>query len=391
MIRLSIVILIWLSGLSCGRISSDKHVHSGEVVRSEKLIKLVLSDTLTIPVDSVTLSQHYYHQLVHSDSSTFYVIFNASRHTLDFFSLDRRAKAFEITFQAEGPHGIGQPDRFYYHNSDSIFFIYSNNIKRLILCNSLGIKKQTWQIELPEPYSDYWISNELFYEFSYDPLNKSVRFWISDGEVNTLSYQKSILQCQYNIQSNSCTLFGVLPDEFKKFNYYPNNFINSYTSGKNFISWFFPLHDVHVYDRTSNSLLRVLYVKSNYMPAHVEPMKKGETNDADIQEEANYNLQTAFYVKQFTNETASLHYRIVKLGVPLQYSNDRRRHFHDKPFVIMLLDEDLALINEVEFPGGVYDFFQSFAWGNKLYVSLNNPLNPYSKDDFMQFAEFEIR
>jgi hypothetical protein len=120
-------------------------------------------------------------------------------------------------------------------------------------------------------------------------------------------------------------------------------------------------------------------------------MKQGNTNDADIQEEHNYNLQTPFYVKMFSNESGNLHYRIAKLAVPLRYPDGRFRLFHDKPFVIMVLDEELALIDEVEFPGGKFDFFQSFSWGNKLYISLNNPLNPYASDDAMQFAVFEVR
>jgi len=391
MIRLSIVIFILSSSLNCGRISSDNNVYSEDMIRSKKILKLTLSDTLIIRVDSTTLPQSYYHQLVQSDNSIFYVIFNASKHSLYFFNLYRGEKAFEIPFQAEGPHGIGQPDRFYYHNPDSIFFIYYNNIKRLILCNSLGIKKQTWQIELPEPYSDYWINGELFYEFAYDPHSKSIRFWISDGEVNTLGYQKSILHCRYNILTNSCKVFGVLPDEFKKFNYYPNNFINGYTAGKNFITWYFPLHKVQVYSISDDNLLRTVYVKSKYMPNNIAPMKQGNTNDADIQEEHNYNLQTPFYVKMFSNESGNLHYRIAKLGVPLRYPDGRIRLFYDKPFVIMVLDEELALIDEVEFPGGKFDFFQSFSWGNKLYISLNNPLNPYASDDAMQFAVFEVR
>jgi hypothetical protein len=89
MIRLSIVIFILSSSLNCGRISSDNNVYSEDMIRSKKILKLTLSDTLIIRVDSTTSPQSYYHQLVQSDNSIFYVIFNASKHSLYFFNLYR--------------------------------------------------------------------------------------------------------------------------------------------------------------------------------------------------------------------------------------------------------------------------------------------------------------
>ncbi len=75
----------------------------------------------------------------------------------------------------------------------------------------------------------------------------------------------------------------------------------------------------------------------------------------------------------------------------MKYPDGRMRNFNDRPFSVMVLDEDFRLIDEISFPGSYYDLFHSFAVGNRLYISMNNPLNPAASDDHLQFAIYEIR
>ena len=260
----------------------------------------------------------------------------------------------------------------------------------MLLLNRLGIKINSWNLNMPEPHESYWINGEMFYEFKFDQQNKNIGFWISFGEVDKSSFQKTIKQCRFNLENNEYRFFGEVPKEFHTKNYYPNNYVNGYSSNKHFISYYFPSHEVQVYDNLSGLLERRIRIKSKYLPEEI-PSLISAISDPDIQEEYNYNLENGFYVKMFSNDESTYHYRIVKHPTTLRYADGSMRNFFDKPFSIMLLDSRLNLIDEVVFPGGQYDFFQSFAYSNKLYLSLNNPLNDKCSDDEILFAVYEVQ
>lgn len=361
-----------------------------DCLTSSERTRLVLVDTLRLDVDSVTSTQHYYDQFKLIDGTPYYLIFNQSFRVLNFYNLLEKKRSHTINFQEEGPDGINEPHRFYYHNEDSIFFIYYDNFKRLLLLNQLGIRINSWNIEMPEPYESYWISGELFYEFKFDARNKNVGFWVSFGKVDTKPFQKTIKQCRFNLENDSYRFFGDLPNEFHSRNYYPNNYVNGYSAKNHFICYYLPSHEVQVYDELSGQLKKRIKIKSKHLPAEI-PSLISATTDPDIQQEYNYNLENGFYVKMFSNEEGTYHYRIVKHPTSLRYADGRIRNFFDKPFSIMLLDSGLNLIDEVVFPGGQYDFYQSFAYSNKLFLSLNNPLNDMSSDNEMIFAVYEVQ
>lgn len=111
----------------------------------------------------------------------------------------------------------------------------------------------------------------------------------------------------------------------------------------------------------------------------------------DIQQEQNYLTVEPFYVRMMTNQDGSLHYRIVKHRAELRYVDGKMRKFHDKNFSVMVLDNQFRVIDEVMFKGGIFDFYQAFAVGNKFYMSLNNPLNKNSREDAMQFVVFKLK
>ncbi len=93
----------------------------------------------------------------------------------------------------------------------------------------------------------------------------------------------------------------------------------------------------------------------------------------------------------FTNESASYHYRIVKHQSELLYPDEQIRDRNDFPFSIMILDSDFRVIDEVEFPGKIFDYRQSFAYQNRLYINLNNPLNKTVNEDRLMFAVYELK
>lgn len=370
--------------------SKEQAGHIQEIKRSPIHAGLELVDTLILPVDSVTQSQHYYDQRIMYNGSVHYLIYNSHTSRLYGYNLSEEKLSFTIQFPIDGPYSIDNPGRFYFHNDDSIFFIYSEQLNTVKIYNKKGALVRRINSALPTDKEDYWGTNELFYEFAYHPQTKSVGFWIYSGILENKSAQRTMMHCRYDIYSDTARVFGELPYAFLSTNYFPNVYLNGYSTPTQFIVYFLPSHEVQVYDH-SGKILRRMKIKSRYMPEIVPGFIVKEGDKPDVEEEQRYNLKHPFYVKMFSNEDGSFHYRIVKHAADLKYPDGKRRNFYDRPFSVMILDKDFNLIDEVPLDGKTYDFFQSFAWTDKLYISLNNPLNPAFSDDKMQLAVFQIQ
>lgn len=61
-----------------------------------------------------------------------------------------------------------------------------------------------------------------------------------------------------------------------------------------------------------------------------------------------------------------------------------------KQFSIMILDEDFNVIGEHLFPPYTYNPRLSFVSKGKLYISLNNIMNPDYSDDVIRFQMVEL-
>lgn len=363
----------------------------GPMLQSVEKIKLTLVDTLMIPVDSMTKPSYYYDQFKIIDSVPYYLIYNGARKALQAYALSQSGQNFIVEFEKEGVNGIDEPFWFHYHTRDSIFFIYSNNHRRISLYNSFGTRVSSWVMGFPGDYENAWLYNELFYRPEYDPAMKTIGFWVARGVVDKLPFQTTAKQCRFNIETQEYTFFGDIPKPFESVNLYPNNYINGYATDNFFVTYFNTAHEIHLYKKDSLSGVKKIFAKSRFLPDEFEPLIKSESDDPDIQEESNYNATHGYYAKMISNEDFTYHYRIVKHPADLRYPDGKRRNFHDRKFSVMVLDRDFNLIEEIEFPGGKYDFFQSFAFENKFYISLNNAMSDFLSDDQMQFAVYEVK
>ncbi|MCS6974606.1 MAG: DUF4221 domain-containing protein [Cyclobacteriaceae bacterium] len=190
----------------------------------------MLVDTIALPVDSVTQSQHYYDQRILYNGSLHYLIYNSYTSRLYGYNLNERKLSFSIQFPTEGPNSIDNPGRFYYHNDDSIFFIYSEQMNSVKIYNSKGDLVSRIHSVLPHDKEDYWGTNKLFYEFAYYPQTKAIGFWIYNGILENRSAQLTMKHCRYNIYTDTAMVFGELPYAFLGTNYFPNVYLNGYST-----------------------------------------------------------------------------------------------------------------------------------------------------------------
>ena len=349
-------------------------------------------DTLSIIVDSVTSPTNYFGQIKIVNSDTLYIIFNPNINALQAYSLNSKKMAWKILLEKEGPNAVDSEGKFYYHTNDSIFFFSEYPVNKLKIVTSQGNVIKTINVPLPD---GYWTSLNMFNELKYISETKSIAFPIYP-EINSsadLTFYEKARLCTFNLENRNLNTLGAFPKQFYENDYVYSvfDFFEYYTAPSNKVLYFHPTSEIQVYSLLTDSLLHTYRIPSKYIKQKTRPYMKLGQDRPDMQQEQNYLTTEPFYVRMMTNQDGSLHYRIVKHRAQLRYVDGKMRKFHDKKFSVMVLDNQFRVIDEVMFKGGIFDFYQAFAVGNKFYMSFNNPLNKNSREDAMQFVVFKLK
>ena len=129
-------------------------------------------------------------------------------------------------------------------------------------------------------------------------------------------------------------------------------------------------------------------VRSRYI-GEMKPFSSESTNDAALQKEL---CEYPAYSNIMYDSYNKVYYRVVyvpqeidKKVAPLSLYRTGR-----KQFSIMILDEDFNVIGEHLFPTYTYNPRLSFVSKGKLYISLNNIMNPDYSDDVIRFQMVEL-
>ena len=384
---LLLVIIIYVSSCSSRNSSFPKYEVSQAETDDEET-NFLLIDTLSIPLDSETGNDQYYGLVRKLSGKEYYVFFNHYTHALQGYNLNDPSDKWKIAFHKEGPNGIANPERFYIHQFDSIFFI--NTEYRLVsIADSAGLVKS--RIELQTKEEIPFVEN--FYDFRYFPDQNAVSFWVYPplNSYDGYDYWLQSKAVYYNIATDSITYFGGFPkDHFQDGIFETFEFINAIHTPKRTIIYTHASDELTVFSVKNASLLNRKLVKSNFQKRRTKPLIVLGEDRPPLQEDYNYSLTEPYCALMIANEDGSRIYRIEKLEVPLKNGDGSTRHFYDKPFSIITLDEDLKILNETKFPGKKYDYFHVFASGDKLYLSTDNPLNDKNEEDIMRFEIYQL-
>jgi hypothetical protein len=383
--------LMLITSISCNQ---NTHQHAERViepiVKTSKQYKLSFTDTISIKLDSLTSPHYYYGQTAHNKDEIYYIVYNETKSKLQFYSIITQSFVNEISFSKNGPDGIYRPDKFYYHNKDSIFFLYEDNHKAIRLFNDEGKLISSWKLNLPDEYKDFWISTEYFYDVKFDAKRDELGFWISQGHSDKIAFQKTMKQCRFNIKTNTYRFFGELPGEFYQHNLYPHNTINSIYLGDELLVYYNLIPEIHLYDLDELQLKSRYKITSEFDNLSLYTLIKKEGEDIDMLDEYKYNLTKGLVARIVSSHNGAFHYIIIKHEVDDRYSDGTKRNFYDKPFSIIVLNNEYELITEVPFEGGVLDFYQIFAIENSLFLSLNNVTGNKMSEDYFKFLKIEV-
>ena len=129
-------------------------------------------------------------------------------------------------------------------------------------------------------------------------------------------------------------------------------------------------------------------VRSRYI-GEMKPFSSESTNDAVLQREL---CEHPSYGKIIYDSCNKVYYRVAYVPQEIDKKVDALSLFRTgrKQFSIMILDEDFNVIGEHLFPPYTYNPRLSFVSKGKLYISLNNIMNPDYSDDVIRFQMVEL-
>ena len=129
-------------------------------------------------------------------------------------------------------------------------------------------------------------------------------------------------------------------------------------------------------------------VRSRYI-GEMKPFSSESTNDAVLQKEL---CEYPSYGKIIYDSCNKVYYRVAYVPQEVEKDVDALSLLRTgrKQFSIMILDEDFNVIGEHLFPPYTYNPRLSFVSKGKLYISLNNIMNPDYSDDVIRFQMVEL-
>jgi hypothetical protein len=355
--------------------------------------ELVLKDTVYLSLDSVSDGDMYYGQVLIIDSVEQFLVFNTSIHALDFYNLKTGERVNRILLDTEGPNAVENVDRFFYHNVDSIFF-FSSDKREIAIVNSQGLNTRRVPIVLERDGLEYFPTVENFFQFKYLERYSAVTFWahpLDKMSYDGYDYWEEAKGVLYNLSTGKIDFFGHFPSA-----YYRNEnifetleFFASVVKDEKILLYFHASEEVMNYHVEEDTLVYYQIPSENF--EEPEPIMKLGADRPDLRTADRYFTEKDLAIRMIAAEGSNYYYRFIKHGVPHDLGGGKIRNFYDKPFSIQVLDGNLNVLSEQSFKRGEFDFYQAFAIDDKLYVSLNNPLNEISQNEKVHpFAVFDL-
>jgi len=115
-------------------------------------------------------------------------------------------------------------------------------------------------------------------------------------------------------------------------------------------------------------------------------------DDFNQQTYQRYAIENGIYYEILFDPFRELYYRFVLHPIPHidPATGKKRSYIEQKPFSIQILDTDLNLLGETEFPAGTYYQTNFFVAPEGLYISNNNDFNPEAREDYLSFTLLKV-
>ncbi len=327
------------------------------------------------------------------DAGKEYVYFqNGILPDLLIYDIHNETLVKRVKFEIEGPNAIegGFSDGFMMTDCNHIYI--SSKVKPELYATDTAdcIKRKMSYAETADGYKpeSCCMDNGAFQFIDgklYLPQGVNFRF---GKEV----MEKSALLCRLDTLSGEVE---ALPVKFPKIGSSihrgsPGNVNTDYQycfNGQEFVYSFEYMDDLMVVNPLTHQV-EYKVVRSRYI-GEMKPFSTQSINDAVLQREL---CEYPSYGKIIYDSCNKVYYRVAYVPQEIDKDVDALSLFRAgrKQFSIMILDEDFNVIGEHLFPSYTYNPQLSFVSKGKLYISLNNIMNPDYSDDVIRFQMVEL-
>ncbi len=374
--------------LSCQ--SSENEKDNSKTINTDsdknKTYKLIAKDTFNLQIDNKTSYKNIVSVIKIGRKRFFFSkIHRQNRCILWDFKTLKKVK--EITFEKEGPNGVGNIQDIVFYKWDSIFILKSYS-KNIFLVDSSGKVKNKWNMHKKTKYIFESTASSISYPLE---LFNSKLYFGKIPPYNPESYLffKDTMQIIYDIRtSNVINKTVMYPNIYQQGTYYGiynftyERIINKH--GQTVAS--FSLDDnLYLYNDT------LLLNKYSFKSKHVlskPPTPKSDLSSVD--DCSRYELQKGSYRYLRYDKYNDIIYRVVLHKSEIYDINGNLVEVFSKPFSIQVINKDFELILEQEFPGNTYLLRNIIAVKEGLLISTSNDNNPSLKEDRSQFILFSL-
>ena len=339
-------------------------------------------DSISIPLDSVSLSCYPVYDNFVQGEINYYVGYNDATHSLDVFDLDNQSIINHIGFDEKGPDGVFRISSFHWHNSDSIFI--ASDFFFYIVDSEGKVHKKISIIE-ENPIKEYGLLVcNYWFTMQYDVVNECVYFFNLYSSGRRRDHLKKSVISSVSLKNNKIKSLPIINT-----NHYIKN------AGRvGYLSWvnFSCIVDnmlIYNYQYESNIyridlssfIIEVFDSTSRCCPTQCTILDDPNNED----EWMDHSLKNPHFLTTLYDQWRNIYYRFIWTGIDTKNSSGKFNSFIDKPIVVTLLNDQFEFIDEIALPN-YFALNQWFVTKKGLFLCPSNP--KYSIEDFNHLKFF---
>jgi len=311
---------------------------------------------------------------------------NKKYNSLHFFDFKNEEEIDRIVFPREGPESVSLLQGFYYINADSMLIYDGNRLKLLYLIRDIRSLKSamTFSDKLDEMETALHIATQ----------NRPISL---DEKLHFSAYPITYASEDYNYCSKPISISVSLEKRKSIASFhYPYHYQNklwgdfayiihrSKGHGSFAVQAFAFDHHLHLTDYQGFD--SAVLAKSRYWGnASLKP--PADPYEERVRVEM---VERMFYGAVLHDPFRRVYYRMVLHGLPYKNPDGSINRLEDKPFSVLVMDEQFNVLGEQLFEGGRYAFRCWFVHPDGLFISNANNRNPDLREDWLDFTCFEL-
>lgn len=355
---------------------------------------LMEKDTFKIALDSFTAPINWVNHFTTYKDEDCLILYNQKIHTLQFYSIDKGLHFKTIELNKEGINSVEPVTGIYFINMDSIILTVNSPKRKLILIDSDANVKKKWEINDTLKFNNNLYDLYIYrnFDISYRRENKCVTLSISPylPVEDPRCYQYPYL-IDYNLVSEKVeSNYGQFPFENNRVYLYSELPKHLLTDSFDIVH-FSGSHNLFFYDLLSKKLVKIIQVKSKYLPENLKSIDPMILTEGLSEKEKEYYVSEGRYDKLLKDPYRNVYYRIVKMPMDYLYPDGKAKWEPDFLFSIMILDSEFKIIDEQALPAKTYNIYLSTVTKKGLLISMNNTNNNQIDEDHIYFRIFSLQ